>query len=127
MPKQLTNNVSKEKNGTKLSKDELRFKIAITGNLFNDYDFKKLKKESNKTFHTFLDETVGKQLSITSVESLFLKTKGKPSFKEVVNGKDRDVFHFGKKNTKFRIFGYYNDDGYFVICRIDPNHNFQKV
>jgi hypothetical protein len=126
MPVRLTNNDRSKSVGTKLDKNQLKFKIALTGNLFNNYEFKDLKPEAVKVFHKFIDETVGKGLTITNAESKLLRTKGKPSFEELVNGKKRDIIHFGQGKTAFRIFGYYNDDGYFVICRIDPNHKFHK-
>lgn len=127
MPVILANNVAPKSAGTKLDKNQLKFKIALTGNLFNNYGFKDLKPEAIRAFHKFIDETVGKKLTITNAESKLLRTKGKPNFKELVNGKKRDIVHFGQGNTPFRVFGYYNDDGYFVICRIDPSHKFHKT
>lgn len=127
MPVILAKNGAPKSAGTKLDKNQLKFKIALTGNLFNNYGFKDLKPEAIRAFHKFIDETVGKKLTITNAESKLLRTKGKPSYKELVNGKKRDIVHFGQGNTPFRVFGYYNDDGYFVICRIDPSHKFHKT
>lgn len=91
MPVILAKNGAPKSAGTKLDKNQLKFKIALTGNLFNNYGFKDLKPEAIRAFHKFIDETVGKKLTITNAESKLLRTKGKPSFKELVNGKKRDI------------------------------------
>ncbi len=94
------------------------FKIAICEQLDNNFCFKHLKSGDLKAFHSFIDETVGKQLTISEVDKLFLRTRG--SVKQEVNGKE--VIHYGKDRKPFRVFGYYNSDSYFVITRIDPKH-----
>ena len=66
-------------------------------------------------------------MTISQVESEFLRTKGKVSEREIIAGVEREIFHLGKNRNKFRIFGYYNEDGYFVIHRIDPKHQYHKV
>lgn len=92
----------------------------------NKYSFAKLKPEAIKMLDKFIADTVGREMTISQVESEFLRKKGKVSEKEVIAGVERDVFHLGKDRNKFRIFGYYNEDGYFVIHRIDPKHRYHK-
>lgn len=98
------------------------FKIAICEPLDNGYCFKKLCKNSSKELQNFIDETIGKSLTVTKVDKLYLRKKGE--VKREING--RELIHYGKDRKKFRIFGYYNNDGYFVVVRIDPNHRTDK-
>ncbi|MCW0945145.1 MULTISPECIES: MAG6450 family protein [Streptococcus] len=115
--------VSSEK-GTRLtnSKNETLFKLAICEQLDNNFCFKDLKNPDIKHLHKFIDETIGKNLTISIVDKLYLRTKGQ--IQQEING--RDVIHYGKDNQPFRIFGYYNSDGYFNITRIDPKHKTHK-
>ncbi|MGV8957632.1 MAG6450 family protein [Lactococcus lactis] len=106
--------------------NEKSFKFALTGSLDNEFCFKKLKPNHIKEFHKFIDEILSKRLTISQVDKLFLRTKGKVIEKEQIFGKERDILHYGKNNSSFRIHGYLNDDGYFVICKIDPNHKVHK-
>jgi len=103
------------------------FKIAITETLLQPYTFGKLKVEGIKGFGNFLSKTVGKNLTISNVESLFLRTSGPNGAKneEKIHGHDETTYHFSNGSRNFRLHGYYNDDGYFCICRIDPNHKFK--
>ncbi|MBN2959205.1 MAG: hypothetical protein JTJ17_06050 [Streptococcus gordonii] len=112
------------KQGTRLtnSKNETPFKLAICEQLDNKFCFKNLTSEDIKSLHRFIDDTVGKSLTISKVDNLFLRTKG--TVTQNING--RDVVHYGKNNNPFRIFGYYNQDGYFNITRIDPKHKTNK-
>ncbi|WP_434324887.1 MAG6450 family protein [Mycoplasma capricolum] len=32
--------------------------------------------------------------------------------------------HLGKDRNPFRLFGYLNKDNYFVLTKIDPNHEY---
>ena len=105
---------------------EKAFKFALTGSLDNEYCFKKLRPDHVKEFHRFIDGILSKRLTISQVDNLFLRTKGKVIAKEEIFGKERDIIHYGKKNSPFRIHGYLNDDGYLVICKIDPNHKVNK-
>jgi len=104
-----------------------KFKLSIEHMLANNYQFKNMKQDGLKSFSGFLMSTVCKDLSITEVEKLYLRTKGKPGTTEIVNGKEREVYHFGRDRSTFRIFGYYNDDSYFVIYRIDPKHKYNRM
>lgn len=119
-----------ETSGSKLTSDNrsrVEFKLAIQHTLANRYQFKNLRSADIKMFSNFLKETVGKGLTITEVEKLFLRTKSNPRELELINGEEHEVCHFGKNRNSFRIHGYYNDDGYFVIYRIDPKHEYHKV
>jgi hypothetical protein len=112
-----------ESNGRKLTnRKDKKFKFAITGSLDNGFCFKKLKQNEIAEFHKFIDNILSKQLTITEVDKIFLRTKGEIISKEDVFGKKRDIQHYGKDNTKFRIHGYFNNDDYFVIYQIDPKH-----
>lgn len=129
MAKKLTEkNKSSKPAKSRLVKTEMKFKLCIQENLDNKYCFTCLKKQSAALVDLdyFISETVHKNLSISSVDKLYLRKKGTIKTIEVVNGKEREVVHYGKDMTKFRIHGYYNDDGYFVIHRIDPKHKVHK-
>ena len=81
-----------------------------------------------RNLHSFMENTIGKNLTISEVEKLFLRTKGDVFSNEVINGLERKIIHFGKDRHSFRIHGYYNEKNnfYFVICKIDPNHKVNK-
>ncbi|WP_429979843.1 MAG6450 family protein [Mycoplasmopsis bovis] len=34
--------------------------------------------------------------------------------------------HLGKDQQKFRLFGYFNENNYFVLTKIDSKHNFNE-
>lgn len=125
--KKLTNKNGNGKSYSRLTNnDNLKFRMAISGSLNGKYSIKNLKEGDIKHFHKFIEETVGKELTITQVDKLFLRTKGKISEKEDVHGRKREIIHYGKDRNPFRIFGYYDDNGYFVIYKIDPKHRIHK-
>lgn len=128
MVKILTNQ-SKAGNGSLLDRRSVPFKMCIQESLDNKYCFKSLDKTSLKELDTFISQTVSKGLSITEVDNLFLRTKGQgPKYEEkTINGIQRQVYHYGKNRNPFRIFGYYNEEGYLVIHRIDPKHKTHKT
>lgn len=126
--KELTKNIGVNQrlhNNLILNKD-VTFKIAIQHKLDNDFDFKSLKREGLKKFQAFIYSIFKENMTISQVEKLFLRTKGEV-FKNVTI-KDEFVkeIHLGKNVSKFRLFGYFNQDNYFVITKIDPNHDFHK-
>lgn len=98
------------------------FKIAICEQLENNFCFKDLKSSDLKALHNFIDETIGKGLTISEVDDLYLRKHRNP--KQKVNG--REVLHYGKDRKPFRVFGYYNNDSYFTVTRIDPKHKTNK-
>lgn len=100
---------------------EQPFRIVLSTKLENNYEFKDLKERDIKEFHHFLRETVYKKLSITTVERDWLRQKGDapPDFYQG----GIEMIHLGKSASKFRLFGYYDINGCFVLCKIDPGHN----
>lgn len=127
MAKKLTQS-SNVGNGSVLDRRSIPFKMCIQESLDNNYCFKCMDKASLRALDSFITETVDKRLSITEVDSLFLRTKGHgQNYEEItINGITRQVFHYGKNRNPFRIFGYYNEEGYLVIYRIDPKHKTHK-
>lgn len=118
-------NKSKQKGITLTTRRTVPFKISIEESLDNKYCFKKLKGNSIKEFHKFIEATIGKGLTITEVEQMYLRTKGPIKETISIHGTDREVVHFGKDENPFRVFGYYNQD-YFVLNKIDPTHKVHK-
>ncbi|WP_369691487.1 MAG6450 family protein [Companilactobacillus nodensis] len=105
---------------------DILFKLAITRSLDNGFQFKNLKQSGIKDFDRFVNETVGKELTISQANKLFLRTRG-PSERILINGEMKKIFHYGKDRTPFRIFGYYDEKDYFCIHKIDPNHTVHRV
>lgn len=126
LSQKLTKSNKPNRKGIPLTKRrKIPFKISIEESLDNKYCFKKLKGNSIQEFHKFIEATIGKGLSITEVETMYLRTKGTVKETIKVNGIERDVIHFGKDRNPFRIFGYYNQD-YFVLNKIDPTHKVHR-
>lgn len=122
----LTNNDSPKQRGTVLTRNrDKSFKLSIEIPLHHKYCFQFLNKKDLLALDKFIDETVGNNLTISEVDKLFLRTKGKPFSKENINGTVQKVVHYGKNKKSFRIHGYYNED-YFVIYQIDPQHKKHK-
>lgn len=138
MAKKLDTRTPQQK-GVCLDRREIKFKIRLADKMLNHFDFEKLSKSNvAKDFQNFLDETIGKDLSITEVDKRFLRTRGGvsettsiPISKWEKNGvrdrsqpfedTERKIYHYGKNMNPFRLFGFY-EDGYFVIYMIDPAH-----
>ncbi|WP_164505032.1 MAG6450 family protein [Companilactobacillus hulinensis] len=99
--------------------------MAITRSLDNGYQFKNMKQKGIKDFDRFVNETVGKGLTISQTNKLFLRAQG-PSEHILLDGEVRKILHYGKDRTTFRIFGYYDDKDYFCIHRVDPNHTVHR-
>ena len=126
MPKKLVIPKWHEPSNTQiLDKTSKLFKLCIDDNLHGDYNFNRLKGNHLKLFQNFIDDTVGKKLTISQVDKLYLRTRGTPVTQEVVNGIQREVMHYGKARSPLRIFGFYQN-GYFVVYRIDPTHDVHK-
>lgn len=126
----LTKDVTAKPKPTQLTSDSrsnVLFKYCIASALPKHFCFSALKKgDGFRLMDKFLGDTVDKNLTISQMETLYLRTKGVVKTKEIINGIERDVMHFGRDNTTFRIHGYYNEDSYFVITKIDPNHKVHK-
>lgn len=110
-----------------IKRRDKKFKFAMTGSLDNNFCFKKMKQKNIVDFHKFIDEILSKQMTITEVDKLFLRTKGKVIEKTNVFGELREIQHYGKDQTPFRIHGYFNNEDYFVIYQIDPGHKKHKA
>ena len=111
--------------GTRLLKNELKFRVVFEVKLDNGYELKDMKEKHIQDFHRFLSDTVYKGLTISQVDNLFLRKQGLSNALSIMsNGKE--LLHYGKASNSFRIFGYYNSDGYFVVCRIDGLHKVHK-
>lgn len=125
MSKRLTYPKSTKPKHSKLTNNKsIPFKVAFEDGLKNNYCFKHLDKNGSKSFQSFIDSTLGR--SISEVESQFLRTKGTPKETIQINGIDYELIHFGKDRKKFRVFGYYNSDNYFVIKMLDPKHKYHS-
>ena len=126
MARNLTDNKNTKGSVGKLARiQNQRFKVSIEDSLENKYCFKNLTPQGIKNFHKFVEETVGKGLSISKVDELFLRNKKNIKESMTVNGVEREVYHYGKDKKAFRVFGHYNK-GYFVLTRIDPNHKTHR-
>lgn len=88
-----------------------------------------MDRESLKTLDNFISQTTAKNLTVTEVDALFLRTQGNGSnYEEVeIDGISRQIYHYGKDRTPFRLFGYFNEDGYFVLHKIDAKHKSHKM
>lgn len=127
MGRKLTDKTAPDKlQAKRLIKAEVVFKVALEDNIDKKYCFSKLKENHIKTFQRFLDQTVYKQLTISETDNLFLRTKGNKKCMQKIGGIEREVVHYGKDRNPFRVHGYFNNDGYFVIYKIDPGHNVHK-
>lgn len=123
MGKLTENNKAHSSKGASLTAlQDIPFKISISRPLDNNFAFKDLKPADLKDFHNFISQTIGKELTITQVDKLYLRTKGGTT--QDIN--NEDIIHYGKDRTKFRVFGYYNSENYFNITRIDPKHKTNK-
>lgn len=120
MPRTLPREVSPSK-GTRLSHDEVPFRIVFEVKLDKGYELKDMTRPHMTEFHRFLCDTVYKGLTITEVDKLYLRKAGL-SKAPATKSHGMELMHYGKDRNPFRIFGYYNMDGYFVICRIDGSH-----
>ncbi|WP_338343013.1 MULTISPECIES: MAG6450 family protein [Fructobacillus] len=103
-----------------------RFKLSLSLSLHRDYCFKKLNKDELKKLDQFVSETVDKGLTITQVDTLFLRNKGPIKARETIKGVKREIIHYGKDRDSFRLHGFYDDNGYFVLYKIDPKHKVHK-
>lgn len=109
----------------RLEKNSIPFRIVISTRLDNGYEFKDMKQSHIAEFHRFVAETVYKNLTISDVDKQFLRKEGLSNAPKITYG-DIVLYHYGKDGNPFRIFGYYNRDGYFVLCRIDGNHQTNR-
>ena len=109
----------------RLDKPNTKFKMVFETQLANGYELKDMTIPHIKEFHRFVAETVYKKLTISQVDDLFLRTEGMGTAPKEIQDQ-KELVHYGKDRNPFRLFGYYNQDGYFVICRIDGSHTVHK-
>ena len=109
----------------KLSRLDKPFRIAFEVKLDNGFELKDMTMKHLAEFHRFLADTVYKGLTIAEVDRLFLRKEGL-SNAPAVTSNSMELVHYGKASNSFRIFGYYNFDDYFVICRIDGSHQTHR-
>ncbi len=129
MNKKLTSelNLNKKTNLFHTNK-EIVFKFAIVNKLDNGYDFKSLDLDGLKKFNNFVNDILEKKMTISQVEKTYMRKRFKPLVKRHIKEQDMDVkeIHLGKDQQKFRLFGYFNENNYFVLTKIDSKHDFNK-
>ena len=108
----------------KLRTKALKFRICFDVALTNGYELKDMEQRHIAELHRFLCDTVYKGLTVSQVDKLYLRKQGADA-PPVMYG-DQELIHYGKDRNPFRLFGYYNSDGYFSVCRIDGNHQTNK-
>ncbi len=54
-----------------------------------------------------------------------MRKRFKPLVKRHIEEQDMDVreIHLVKDQQKFRLFGYFNENNYFVLTKIDSKHS----
>lgn len=128
----------KQQQLVKLTEDnEVKFKIIFNSQLEDKYMFgtlkevidSDLKRQLNdqeqlrlyRLFGTCVDTFVNR--SITNVEAHFREPDKKDSAYDPVGGGNMQIQHFAVDgDNKFRIHGYFNSNGYFVVTRLDWCH-----
>ena len=100
------------------NRNTVPFYLSINHQLDNNYDFKhkKLSKGKLSELHTFIDKAVGKPIS--DVEKLY---KRPTDTNDKYGASKKQIIHF-RVSKGFRIHGFYNNHGYFELCRLDPDH-----
>lgn len=115
MAKKLNYNKANAKQLT--TKTSVTFKILLEEELDKKHDFTVLKNKGNiKSFQDFLYKLIGK--SWEDVEKLYRRKDYK---NEKHNGEQ--IIHFGEDGKSFRLHGIKRDNKYFVLLKIDPNHD----
>lgn len=127
MAQKLSNNKPVREGGGYLDRRTATFKIALEDYMHGSFNFGKMDSSGRKDLQTFLDKTVYKQLSISTVDKLYLRMKGTVREKAEINGISRDIVHYGFDHSPFRLHGYFNGLDYFVIYKIDPKHKVHRV
>ena len=127
MAQKLSNNKPVREGGSRLDRRTATFKIALEDYMHGNFNFSKMNQSGRKDLQTFLDKTVYKQLSISTVDKLYLRMKGTVREKAEINGINRDIVHYGFDRNPFRLHGYFNELDYFVIYKIDPKHKVHRV
>ena len=90
----------------------LPYKLCFQRSLDNKYNFKLINQSGLKDLHDFIENTVGKGLSISDVDALYLRKRGLGLSDEI---------HYGKDKHPFRVHGQYIES-HFVVTKIDCAH-----
>ena len=112
----------KNERGQRLQKNEEEFRIAIEEKLENGFEIKDMDKSDVDNLHRFINETVGKRMSISQVDHRYLRKKDS----NLNDAGGKNIIHYGHDGSTFRVFGYYNNAGYFVLTRIDGKHKTHR-
>ena len=96
---------------------DVPFELCFRYPLQKGYTFKELSKTNIKEFQAFLDKI--SRMTVQQVDVLFAK---KPDKNDTFN--NQQVFHYGVTDS-FRIH-VINEDGFYKIIRLDPNHKFHS-
>ena len=123
--KKLFTSVLQQAQPVRLVKGQQLFRIAFEVKLDNGFEIKDMTQNHIQELHRFIADTVYKKLTISEVDKLYLRKEGLGDAPGVISN-DRELLHYGKSTKPFRIFGYYNMNGYFVVCRIDGAHKTHK-
>ena len=115
-----------EREGSRLPRHRQIFRVALEVKLDNGYEIKDMTQEHVKELHRFISDTVYKGLTILEVDELYLRKEGLSDAPALKYKGDIELVHYGKARNAFRIYGYYNADNYFVICRIDGSHQTHR-
>ena len=126
MTRTLPRTTKSESEASRLPRHKQVFRIAIEVKLDNGYEFKDMTQEHVKELHRFISETVYKGLTILEVDKRYLRKEGLSNAPPVKYKGDIELVHYGRDRNAFRIYGYYNSDNYFVICRIDGSHQTNR-
>lgn len=123
-PKGLTSkNSPKEEVPTLTRHSEGIFKVAFIGEATQkDYTFKDCTPKEWHNIGKFLDNWVGKP--VRQVNSLKKRDDDKNDVWTTKSGEKVNIKHY-EYSQSGRLHGY-NMDGYFIVTRIDPNHDFQQ-
>ena len=127
MTRKLPRVSASEDKTSRLPRHKQIFRIAIETKLDNGYEFKDMTQAHVKELHRFISDTVYKGLTILEVDKQYLRKEGLSDAPPVKYKGDIELIHYGKDRNAFRIYGYYNADNYFVICRIDGAHQTHSI
>lgn len=97
------------------TKNDAAFELSFKYRLSPGYTFEELSQRNLKEFQGFLNKVC--KMTVTQVDHLFAR---KTDVNDIYNG--QQVFHYGITD-KFRLH-VINENGSFIVIRLDPNHKF---
>ena len=98
-------------------KTSVSFELCFKYPLEKGYTFKELTRDNCKEFQNFLNKV--SRMSVQQVDEKFGRI---PDKNDTYNG--LQVYHYGVTD-KFRIH-VVNEEGYYKVIRLDPNHKMHK-